>query len=82
MVAIGEESNLFFKEVPDSLEDITAQWCELALRKGDVIGSNTTVSNVELSRLVNEETGALDGGGMTSSQMVRINLTYNGNDEG
>ena len=82
MGAIPDEGNLFFKEVPESLEDITAQWCELALRRGDVIGSNTTVSKVELSHLVNEETGALDGGGMTSSQMVRIKLTYIGCDEG
>ena len=76
------ENKLCFKEVPDSLEDISAQWCELALRKGGVIGPSTTVTSVELNRLVNEETGALDGGGMTSSQMVRIKLTYGGSTDG
>ena len=68
-----------FKEVPNSLDDITAKWCEKALRKEGLIGPTTTVSSVEVKRLVNNETGALDGGGMTPTQIVRIRLTYEGN---
>ena len=34
--------NNTFKDVPDSLEDITAQWCEAALRKDGIIDSKTT----------------------------------------
>ena len=67
------------KEVPNSLDGITAKWCERALRKDGIIVPTTTVSSSEVKRLVNSETGALDGGGMTSTQMVRINLTYEGN---
>jgi len=73
------ENGNSFKEVPNSLDDITATWCEQALRKDGVIGPTTTVSSVEIKRLVNNETGALDGGGMTPTQMVRIKLTYEGN---
>ena len=82
MGATSSEDNLYFKEVPDNLEEITPQWCELALKKGGIIGSKTTVTAVEVNRLVNEETGLLDGGGMTSSQMIRIKLTYDGSTEG
>ena len=70
--------NSTFKEVPDSLEDITAQWCDAALRKEGIIDSSTTVLSIKVNRLVNNETGALDGGGMTPTQMVRIKLTYEG----
>ena len=82
MGATSSEDNLYFKEVPDNLEEITPQWCELALKKGGIIGSKTTVTAVEVNRLVNEETGLLDGGGMTSSQMIRIKLTYDRSTEG
>ena len=39
-----------FKEVPDSLEDITAQWCEAALRKDGIIDSSTTVLSIKVNR--------------------------------
>ena len=70
--------NNTFKDVPDSLEDITAQWCEAALRKDGIIDSSTTVLSIKVNRLKNDETGALDGGGMTPTQMARIKLTYGG----
>ena len=76
MEPTNDESKSDIKEVPDSLEDITPQWCQEALRKGGVISSSIKVSSVDVKRLVNEETGAVDGGGMTAAQMVRITLTY------
>ena len=64
------------KEVPDSSADITAKWCEMALKKNGVIDDSTMVSNIDVKRLVNEDTGALDGGGLMEAQIFRINLTY------
>ena len=74
----GQKTGTTFKEVPDTLDDITAEWCEKALRKEGIITNSTKVSSVEVERLVNAETGALDGGGMTPSQMLRIKLIYSG----
>ena len=74
----GQKIGTTFKEVPDTLDDITADWCEQALRKEGIITNSTKVSSVEVKRLVNNETGALDGGGLTPTQMVRIKLTYSG----
>ena len=71
-----------FKDVPESLEDITPQWCEEVLRRGGQISPSTKVIGAEVKRLVSEETGALDGGGLTSAQIVRIKLTYEGKSEG
>ena len=63
-----------FIDVPTCLENITPKWCEEALRKGGVLDSKTKISDVKIDRLVNEETGALDGGGMTLAKMIRIHL--------
>ena len=54
-----------FVDVPTCLENITPKWCEQALKKGGVIDSSIKVSEIKTDRLVNDETGALDGGGMT-----------------
>eukprot|EP00588_Corethron_pennatum_P003908 CAMPEP_0194288290 /NCGR_PEP_ID=MMETSP0169-20130528/36505_1 /TAXON_ID=218684 /ORGANISM="Corethron pennatum, Strain L29A3" /LENGTH=443 /DNA_ID=CAMNT_0039035245 /DNA_START=44 /DNA_END=1375 /DNA_ORIENTATION=+ len=72
------ENKCEFKEVPACLEDIDPQWCDAALRKANVIGPGIKVSNVHVERLINEKTGAIDGGGMTAAQLVRIKLTYEG----
>ena len=71
-----------FKEVPESLEDITPKWCEEVLRRGGQISQSTKVISADVKRLVSEETGALDGGGLTAAQIVRIKLTYEGKSEG
>jgi len=66
------------RPVPESLDDITSEWCEWALRKGMAIGQNTTVTTVNVKRFKNDETGVLDGGGLGGAIMVRIILTYGG----
>ena len=76
MTRIQDKSKLAFVEVPTSIEEITPTWCEIALQKGGVIKESTKVSNISIESLVNEETGSIDGGGMTIAKMHRINLTY------
>ena len=71
-----------FKEVPDSIDDMTAYWCGEALKRGGIISTRTKISCVDINRLINEDTGALDGGGMTATKMVRIKLSYDNDDEG
>ena len=71
-------SDMEFNEVPGCVEDITPQWCEKALRQSCVIGPSTHVSYVDVIRLKNEETGDLDGGGLTPAKMFRIALSYTG----
>ena len=61
------------KEVPTSFEDITDKWCEMVLQKEGLIDNSTTVKNVEVERLVNEDTGAIDGGGLMEAQIIRSN---------
>ena len=73
---MSAEEKETFKEVPDSIEDITPAWCEEALRRGGTISSSTKVLSVDTERLINDETGALDGGGMTATKMLRIKVTY------
>ena len=63
-----------FKSVPDSVEDITAEWCQKAISSH--ISFFTRVSSIEVKRLQNEIT---DGGGFSGSTLVRINLHYSGN---
>ena len=64
------------KEVPNSLEDISDKWCEMVLHKEGLIDNSTTVKNVVVERLINEDTGAIDGGGLMEAQIIRIKLTY------
>lgn len=78
---MGDEEKHTFKDVPDSIEDITPAWCEEALRRGGIISSSTKVLSVDTDRLINDETGALDGGGMTATKMLRIKITYDVEDE-
>jgi len=63
------------KGVPDTPDDITAEWCQWALQKQGVISSKTKVTHVEVKRFQDEKTGAMDGGGMIG-MMLRIKLTY------
>ena len=82
MSTIGDQSTSVFKEVPESVEHITSTWCQAALRQSGIISGVATVSNVTVKRLKNEETGTLDGGGMTAAKIFRIFLTYDGEADG
>ena len=63
-----------FKSVPESLDEITAEWCETALKSGSAIASDTKIASIEVKRFQNENTGMMDGGGLSGSTMVRIKL--------
>ena len=67
-----------FKIVPESVEDITAEWLEQALRKGCTISEETNILNVELQCLTNDEIGVdgEDGGGLSGSTLVKLVPTY------
>ena len=78
MEADNAENKTIIKEVPETIDDITPQWCEEILKSGGFISTSDKILTADASRLVNEETGALDGGGMTAAQMIRIKLTYDG----
>lgn len=68
-----------FKTVPESVEEITAEWCEKALKIGNykpMISQETKVESVEVTRFQNELTGVMDGGGFSGSTLLRINLKY------
>ena len=41
-----DEPSYGFKIVPDSLEDITAEWCEAALKHGNVIGADVKLLSI------------------------------------
>ena len=64
-----------FKIVPESLNDITADWCEKALKKGSTISKETKVTNIEVQCLTSDEIGA-DGGGLSGSTLVKLIPTY------
>ena len=64
-----------FKIVPESLNDINADWCEKALQKGSTISKETKVTNLEVQCLTSDEIGA-DGGGLSGSTLVKLIPTY------
>jgi len=70
------------KAVPESLDEITATWCESALRKGGTIGIRTKVARIEVHRFKDEKTGQLDGGGLCGAMLAKIKLTYSGDVSG
>ena len=80
MACISKKSNdeqYGFKRVPEKLEDITAEWCEKALKIGNhkaIISQDTKVESVDVTRLQNEITGVMDGGGFSGSTLLRITL--------
>jgi hypothetical protein len=71
----SQENISGFKIVPESLEDITANWLEQALQKGFTISEETKVSNVELESLASDEFGQ-DGGGLSGSTILKLVPTY------
>ena len=68
-----------FKNVPESLDEITAEWCEKVLKTEYIIASDTNVTSIDVNRFQNEETGVMDGGGFSGSNLVRVKLQYSGN---
>ena len=70
---MAEDSS--FKIVPESLKDITADWCENALHKGFTISKETKVTSLEVQCMTNDEIGA-DGGGLSGSTLVKLIPTY------
>ena len=68
-----------FKIVPESLSDITADWCEKALQTNSTISNETQVTKVEVKQINNEETGDSDGGGFSGSMLKKLILSYGGN---
>ena len=78
-----KEDSYGFKNVPGSLVDITAEWCEMALKieppKNPVITTDVSVTSIDIQHLKNEDSGAADGGGLSGSELVRITPTYAGN---
>ena len=71
----SQENISGFKIVPETLEDITADWLEKALQKGCTISEETKVTNVELESLTSDEFGQ-DGGGLSGSTILKLLPTY------
>ena len=64
-----------FKISPDSIDDITPEWMEWALKTNETIGKNVNISNVVVTKL-STEAGGEGRGGMTDAQLLRIALEY------
>ena len=69
-------SEINFKVVPETLEDITPFWCQTILHEGSVINKGTTITAVEIKQITDEESGFKNGGGLSGSTLVKIVLTY------
>ena len=75
-----DEPSYGFNKVPNSLDDVTAEWCEDALKNGNAIGTDTKILSIEVKQLQNVDTGVMDGGGFSGSCLVRVeNIQYSGN---
>ena len=71
----SQENLSGFTIVPESLEDITADWLEQALQKGGTISEEIKVTNVESECLTSDVFGQ-DGGGLSGSTIVKLVPTY------
>ena len=69
-------SEINFKVVPETLEDITPFWCQTILHEGSVINKGTTVTAVEIKQITDEESGFKNGGGLSGSTLVKLIPTY------
>ena len=69
-------SEINFKVVPETLEDITPFWCQTILHEGSVINKATTVTAVEIKQITDEKSGSKDGGGLSGSTLVKLIPTY------
>ena len=78
MTDICDSYDSGFAPVPETLEAFIPLWCEKALKKEDTVAQNTKVIRVDTKRITNDDTGSLDGGGMTVAKLVRLCLEYDG----
>ena len=64
-----------FKIVPESISDITADWCENILQKGSTISNETKVTELTVQSLTND-TDQDDGGGLSGATLLKLIPTY------
>ena len=72
---MAKVSNVF-KLVPNSIEDITVNWCNEVLHEGNCLNHDAKVSCISVQRLTNDSSDISDGGGLSGSTMLKIKLTY------
>ena len=70
------ESKKDFKLIPETIDEVTSEWCDKALHQSNCISSDVKVENVEVKRLTNEASDMSDGGGLSGSLMLKLKLTY------
>ena len=64
------------KIVPESMSDITADWCENILQRGSTISNETKVTELAVQSLTNAVNDLDDGGGLSGSTLVKLIPTY------
>ena len=64
-----------FKIVPESMSDITADWCENILQKGSTISNETKVTELTVQSLTND-TDQDDGGGLSGATLLKLIPIY------
>ena len=70
------ESKKDFKLVPETIDDVTSEWCNEALHQSNCISNDVKVDNVEVKRLTNDASDMSDGGGLSGSLMLKLKLSY------
>ena len=75
-----KESNIII--VPENVGEFTPQWFELALKKNRFIGDNVSIVSAHIERLSDDTDDALDGGGLSDAQIMRVELEYGGETTG
>ena len=72
----GKEPKL--KVVPESVDEITSDWCENIFRNESMISTDTFIPSITIKSLTNDITGLEDGGGLSGSALVRVIPKYSG----
>ena len=73
---ISTEEQTTFKVVPETVDEITAEWCEKILQEGGTISKETKVLKVEVLPIIEESSGCEDGGGFSGSTIIKLVPTY------
>ena len=71
----NESERYGFKIVPESMSDITADWCENILQRGSTISNETKVTELAVLSLTNDSNQD-DGGGLSGSTLLKLIPTY------
>ena len=71
----NESEQYGFKIVPESMSDITADWCENILQRGSTISNETKVTELAVQSLTNDSNQD-DGGGLSGSTLLKLIPTY------